>query len=192
VGAMLAITAMVLLLVYSSLKGDVYKVVSFSIWGSFTILAYLFSILNHAFTHRKAKKVFRVFDSLSGYLVLVGTMIPITLIGLESPYNWIIFGIFTFLGSTGIVIKSVLPPKEQLYTLLLNILIIITIGIFSKLFLDMLPRQFIYCFIASLAFYLVGLVYNVMAGIKFNHAIYHMMLVFAGVLHYFAFIRYLL
>jgi len=191
-GAGLATAGMVLLIVYSAMQGSPIKVISFTLWGAFSILAYTSSVLNHAFVHRKTKKVFRVFDSFSGYLVLIGTMIPIALIGLQHPYNWVIFSLFTLYGALGITIKSTLPQKEQIYSLLLNIVIIITFGIFIKLFLTMLPKPLINYFIVSLGFYLVGLVYNLMAGIKFNHAIYHLMLVFASVLHFFAFIRFLL
>ncbi len=191
-GAVLTVTAMVLLIVYSALKGDVNKVVSFSLWGSFIFMAYIFSVLNHALTNRKAKKVFRVFDSFSGYLALIGTIIPIALIGLPSPYNWIIFSVFVFYGTIGIVFKTALPKNVQLYSLILNALIIITFGIFAKLFYQELPVQLIHYFILSFAFCLVGLVYRIMAGIRFNHSIFHLMILLANLFHYFAFMRYLL
>ncbi len=191
-GAILTVTAMVLLIVYSALKGDANRVVAFSLWGSFLFLAHMFSVLNHALTHRKAKKVFRIFDSFSGYLVLIGTIIPLTLIGFSSTYKWVVAGIFIAYGSLGIVLKTTLPKKEQLYTVVLNTLIVITFGIFAKLFYRELPIQVIHYFLLSIAFCLVGLVYRVMAGIKFNHGIYHLMLIFANLFHYFAFMRYML
>ena len=54
IGTVLSIAALVLLIVFAAIKGNVWHVVSFSIFGSTLVLLYLASTLYHSFTKEKA------------------------------------------------------------------------------------------------------------------------------------------
>ena len=70
VGAALAVAGTVILIV--SAVGDAWKVVSSAIYGASMLVLFLMSCLYHALTHRTAKKVMRVFDHTSIFLLIAG------------------------------------------------------------------------------------------------------------------------
>ncbi|GJM74910.1 hypothetical protein HMSSN036_71260 [Paenibacillus macerans] len=58
IGALLSVAALVLLIVFSSIKGTAWHVVSFTIYGASMLLLYLCSTLVHSFKEGKAKDLF--------------------------------------------------------------------------------------------------------------------------------------
>ncbi|GAG63573.1 unnamed protein product [marine sediment metagenome] len=79
IGAGLSIAALVILVVLASKRGDVWRIVSFSIYGATLILLYLSSTLYHSFVNPKIKNIFRVLDHSTIYLLIAGSYTPITL-----------------------------------------------------------------------------------------------------------------
>ena len=69
IGAGLGIAALVLCIVKSAHAGDGYKLASSIVFGLTTTLLYLMSCLYHALKVNRAKKVFRVFDHCTIFLV---------------------------------------------------------------------------------------------------------------------------
>ncbi|GAH23444.1 unnamed protein product [marine sediment metagenome] len=53
IGVALGTAALVLLVVFASIRGDAWRVVSFSIYGTTLILLYLSSTLYHSFTGQR-------------------------------------------------------------------------------------------------------------------------------------------
>ena len=62
IGALLAIAALVVGIVLASIKGTAWHVVSFAIYGTSFFIMYINSTMYHALTHKKAKKVFEIFE----------------------------------------------------------------------------------------------------------------------------------
>ena len=78
IGVLLSIAALVLLLV--SAPGDPIVIVSLSIYSATLILLYLVSTLYHALGVNKGKRVFRVLDHCSIFLLIAGTYTPLSLV----------------------------------------------------------------------------------------------------------------
>src|SRR5699024_8036421 len=73
IGAMLSIAGLVILIVFSSLYGTAWHVVSFTIFGATMVLLYISSTTVHALPKGKAKDLFEIFDHASIYLFIAGT-----------------------------------------------------------------------------------------------------------------------
>ena len=58
IGAALSIVALVLLVVFASIHGDTWRVVSLSIYGATLFFLYSASTLYHSFTNRRVKRFF--------------------------------------------------------------------------------------------------------------------------------------
>ena len=98
IGAALATAALTILVVFAALKGDAWRIVSFAIYGTSLVLMYTSSTLYHAFTHKKAKRYFRIMDHSSIFLLIAGTYTPITLLALrDSGWGWTIFGLISLI-----------------------------------------------------------------------------------------------
>lgn len=84
IGTGLGITALVLCVVKSAIHHNPYAVVSSCLYGSTLIILYLISTLYHSFKPSiGAKRVFRIFDHCSIFLLIFGTYAPFTLVTLN-------------------------------------------------------------------------------------------------------------
>ncbi len=101
-GALLALAGAVALIVVAALKADPWKIVSFSIYGTTLVFLYLSSTLYHSVRGR-AKNVLRKMDHAAIYLLIAGTYTPFTLVTLNGPWGWSLFGVVWGLAILGIV-----------------------------------------------------------------------------------------
>ncbi len=106
-GALFGVFALVYMVVLSARNGNGWAVVASAIYGASLIILYTISTLSHALTHRGAKKVFRVLDHATIFLLIAGTYTPVTLITLQGALGWSIFGIQWGIAVIGIVLGSV-------------------------------------------------------------------------------------
>ncbi len=96
-GAPLGIVAIVLGVVFSSIKGNGYGIASSIVYGLTLTTLYTMSSIYHGLKpNLKAKKVFQIIDHCSIFLLIAGTYTPFALCTLRE-YNvatgWTIFGI---------------------------------------------------------------------------------------------------
>lgn len=107
IGALFGVYALVEMVVASALLGNAWAVVAAAIYGASLIILYTISTLSHALTQRSAKKVFRILDHATIFLLIAGTYTPVTLITLKGGWGWAIFGLQWGLAALGITLGSV-------------------------------------------------------------------------------------
>jgi hemolysin III len=98
----LALCGAVLLVVWASLLGDPWKIVSFSIYGATLVLLFVASTLYHSVRGR-AKALLRRIDHSAIYLLIAGTYTPFELVTLRGGSGWPLFGTTWALTTFGIV-----------------------------------------------------------------------------------------
>lgn len=76
VGVIFSIVALILLIVYSSLRGTAWHVVTYTVYGVTMLLLYTSSTMLHALREGKVKDLFEIFDHSSIYLFIAGTYTP--------------------------------------------------------------------------------------------------------------------
>ena len=76
IGVILSIAALVILIVFASLYGNVWHVVSFTLFGVTMLLLYTSSTLLHALKPGKAKDFFEIMDHSSIYFFIAGSYTP--------------------------------------------------------------------------------------------------------------------
>ena len=103
IGALFSVAALVLTVVLSTWKGNVWGVVSSAIYGGTLIILYTMSTLYHSFKVNNAKRVFRIIDHCSIYLLIAGTYTPYTLVSLRGPVGWTLFGVVWGAAILGII-----------------------------------------------------------------------------------------
>jgi hemolysin III len=106
VGLIAGALAAPLLILAAVRRGEPAFVVGASIFAGTIVLMYLSSTLYHALPENRAKRVFRVLDHGSIYLLIAGTYSPFTLGMLPGAWGWTLFGIVWGLAALGIVMKS--------------------------------------------------------------------------------------
>ncbi|MEH7224391.1 hemolysin III family protein [Bacillus sp. JJ1566] len=173
-GVLLSIPALVMLIVFAVKYGDVWHVVSFSIFGATMFLLYLFSTLLHSITHLKAKKVFAILDHSAIYLLIAGTYTPFVLVSIGGWLGWTIFGIVWGLAVIGIVFKVFFVEKFMILSTVCYVLMgwLIVVGI--KPLYESIGFNGVMLLLTGGILYTVGAVFYVWRKLPFNHAIWHL------------------
>ena len=104
-GAVASCVGLALLVVLAAPQGDVWKLVSFSIYGATLVLLYLSSTLYHSVRGR-AKPFLARLDHSAIYLLIAGTYTPFTLVTLRGSWGWTLFGLVWGLAVLGIVVDA--------------------------------------------------------------------------------------
>ena len=174
IGAVLSIAALVILAYFAGMKGDVWRVVSFSIYGFTLFFLYLSSTLYHSILIEKVKKVLRVFDHVSIYLLIAGSYTPITLIAMRGAWGWTIFGVIWGLALLGIVLNITSIEKTRIVSTVLYVLMGWLIIIAVKPMLQMVPAGLFLWLLAGGILYTLGIIFYACRRIPFNHGIWHL------------------
>ena len=195
VGAVFALIGLIIIVVTAGIKGDVWQIVSFSIYGSTLFLLYLFSTLYHSFKG-KAKEVFRVLDHISIYLLIAGTYTPFTLVTLKGAWGWTIFGISWGLAVTGIITDIVMRKSEKrTISIIIYILMGWIILIALKPLLAILPHKAFALLLIGGLFYTTGIIFYVLDK-KYKefhfHGIWHLFVLTGSIFHYITILAYLI
>ena len=108
VGAGLGIIFLVILMLVG-INNDIDGLGIFSlvVFGISMIILYTMRSLYHMISHTKAKKVFRVFDHLSIFILIAGTYTPYILLSLRNIYGYLVLGFVWLLGIIGIIFNSI-------------------------------------------------------------------------------------
>ncbi len=106
VGLVAAALAAPVLVFAAVRQGDTGFIIGAIIFAATIILMYFSSTLYHALPENKAKRLFRVLDHGSIYVLIAGTYTPFTLGMLPGAWGWTLFGIVWGLAAVGIAMKS--------------------------------------------------------------------------------------
>lgn len=192
VGAVLSIAALVLLIVFASIYGTAWHVVSFTIFGITMFLLYFSSTMVHALPPGKAKDLFEIFDHSAIYFFIAGSYTPFTFIVIQGSMGWTLFGIVWGLAIGGTIFKAFFVKKFVLASTLLYVLMgwLVVLG-WDKIVAN-LDAFGLYLFVAGGIFYTVGAIFYVWRGFKYHHAIWHLFVIAGSVAHFFCVFVYLL
>lgn len=186
VGSALAIAAIVILVVFAVKHESAWYVVSYAVYGACLFILYLFSTLYHSIFNKKAKKVFRIFDHASIYILIAGTYTPFSLTVLRKHGGWIIFSVVWIAAIIGIVIKVFYCGKFEKLSTLLYVVMGWMIVIYFKALLLSMPFAGIEFLVAGGIVYTLGALLFLFDKIPYNHAIWHLFVMAGSICHFFA------
>lgn len=191
VGALLGIAALVLSIVFAALYGDAMAVVSASIYGASMVIMYCMSTLYHALQHKTAKKVFRIFDHCSIFLLIAGTYTPYTLVTLRGAIGWVLFGIVWASAILGIVFNSINMEKFKKITMASYILTGWVIIFAFKPLLNNMKMGGVILLLAGGVFYTLGVIFY-KVKIPYAHPVWHLFVLAGSIFHFFSILLYVL
>lgn len=192
VGAALAIAALVLCVVRAAGHGG-FQVVSSCIYGSSMILAYLASCIYHSLARNRGKKVFRVFDHCSIFLLIAGSYTPFTLGPLRGPVGWTLFGVVWGLAVLGIVFDSIDLERFSKPALVVYLLMGWCIVLVFPMLLKRVPWNCIVLLLAGgVAFTLGAILYGIGSKVRYVHSVWHFFVLAGSILQFFAIYWYVI
>lgn len=186
IGTLISVAALVILIVFAVYKGNVWHVVSFTIFGSTMVLLYLSSTLYHSFTKQKVKNLFARFDHAAIFLLIAGTYTPFVLTTLRGPLGWSLFGVIWGLAIAGVVVRSVFLTRFRK----LMVGIYLAMGwLFLIAIVPMvrnLPGISVAFLFAGGACYSLGVIFYSWRNLKYGHGIWHLFVLAGSIMHFFS------
>lgn len=184
IGLLLSVVAMTLLVVHASLHGDVWHIVSFSIFGASLIILYAASTIYHSVQKPKLRSRLRVVDHAAIFVLIAGTYTPFTLVTLNGAIGWTVFGVSWGLALSGIILKLFFTGRYGLLSTLMYVSMGWLIVFFIKPLIDNLPEAGLYWLVAGGLAYTLGAVLYGIKKIKLNHAIFHIFVLLGSFCHF--------
>lgn len=192
VGLVLSVAALVLLVVYSSIYGNAWHIVSFSIYGVSLIVLYSASTFYHYVQTPKLRRKLNIFDHSAIYVLIAGTYTPFTLVVLKGWVGWTIFGVSWGLALIGIILKLFFTGKYDKISTIAYVLMGWLIIFAIKPLIDTMPLKGLIWLLLGGVFYTVGAVLYSIKKIKYNHAIFHIFVLLGSFSHFMAVFFYVL
>lgn len=193
IGALLSIAGLVLCVIFSAIHHNAYAVVSSVIYGSTSIVLYTMSTLYHSLKVNNAKRVFRIIDHCSIFLLIAGTYTPFALVSLPKVLGWTIFGINWGCAILGIVLNSISIKKFKKVSMVLYLLMGWMIIFSFKPLLSSVDLAGIYIMLAAGSLYTIGAIfYGIGKKHKYMHGIFHLFVLTASILFFFAIFLYVI
>lgn len=203
IGAALSLVGLVLLIVFSSIWGDAYDIVSFTIFGTALFLLYLFSTLYHWLNiGEKGIRVFKKFDHIMIYVLIAATYTPICLGPMRGPWGWSIFGVIWGFAILGIILASVWIKAPRALTTSIYIamgwVVLIAIYPLFKVFQEANLLYSLAWLVAGGIFYTIG---GLIYGLKWPnfhfkhfgfHEIFHIFVMLGSACHFWFILIYVL
>lgn len=197
IGALFGIVALTMMVIFAALFGNAWQVVSVAIYGGTLVLLFTMSTLYHAFTNEKVKKVFKIFDHASIYLLIAGTYTPYTLVILRegSSIGWTLFGIVWGIAVLGIVFGTVFIGKFRLLKVLTYLIMGWAIVFAMPELINRMnllgAMKGIYWLAAGGLSYSVGAIFYIIK-VKYFHSIWHLFVLLGSVCHFISIMFYVI
>jgi hemolysin III len=191
VGALLSLVGTTLLLYRAALHGTTLHVISFAVYGGCLFLLHLSSTLYHALRPPRAKRVFRVFDHCSIYLLIAGTYTPFLLLSLWGRWGLTLLVAIWTLAVAGVVFKSLFIGRLKRASVVLYVLMGWMIVVAAREAWIRVPHAAIGYVAAGGLLYTAGVAFYAWKKLPYNHAIWHLFVLGGSVCHYVGILLYL-
>jgi len=192
VGAGLSVAALVLCVVQAAMNGTAAGVVGSAIYGASLIILYCMSTLYHAITNKGARRVLRVFDHISIYLLIAGTYTPITLVTLKGALGWTLFGIVWGVAILGIILNSISLERFKKFSMISYICIGWAVVIGARQIIERMPKNGLVFLVIGGLLYTVGIIFYALKKFRYMHSVWHLFVLGGSIMQFFCIYFYVL
>jgi hemolysin III len=192
IGILLSVSALTLLIVFAQGAGGGVKLVAAIIFGVTLILEYTNSTLYHAFPWPRVKRVFKILDHSSIYLLIAGTYTPFTLVTLAQSGGIWMTAVIWGLAVVGVALEAfwVFRPRwlSAMIYLCMGWLIIFRV----ETLIGLMDITGLILLIAGGACYSIGIIFYVLKKVRYMHSIWHLWVLAGSILHFLCVLLYVL
>lgn len=187
IGIVLSIMGLAVLVVLSSMRGDVWAIVSTAIFGASMIILYSASTIYHAVPNLELKKKLKKFDHISIYYLIAGTYTPFLLVNLRGFVGWTLFAIVWGLALIGTGLKLFTSSSgTKVWSIALYLIMGWLIVFASRELVAEVPAKGLVFLVLGGLFYTLGVIFYVLKKIEYTHAIWHFFVLSGTTMHFFA------
>ena len=185
-GALLSLIALVVMVGFSAKNGDVWHVISTSIYGTTLLFLYSASTLYHSIWHERTKEIFQRLDHAGIFLLIAGTYTPFTLVTLQGDVGWMLFAVVWGVAFAAMAMELNQKVRNEKVSLALYVGLGWVIVFAIKPLIQNLAAPGLWLLVAGGLSYTVGIVFYVRHSLAFHHAIWHLFVLVGSALHFFS------
>ena len=191
IGGLLSMIASVMMLLQAKTP---LAIASVSIFGFAMIVLYVISCIYHALSKRvKGKKVLRVIDHCNVFLLVIGTYVPVSPLGVGGSLGWgLLVGVSAF-AVTGIVFNAIRVDRFKALSVVCHLISGWSILLGIPCLLKTMGRTgVIFLLLGGLMYSIGALLYGIGAKKKYMHSVFHLFCLAGTFSHFWAVYAYLL
>ncbi|MBQ9989156.1 MAG: hemolysin III family protein [Clostridia bacterium] len=183
-GAAFAVLALVLCVIKAAAAR---AIVSVAVYGSTLVLLYVNSTVYHALRPNKGKRVMRVIDHCSIYLLIAGTYTPFTLVSLAGATGWVLFGIVWGAAVLGTVLSAIDLERFKVAEIISYLAMgWVIIAAFKPLTAAVAPSGVVLLVCGGVVYTLGAVLYGLGGKKRYLHSLFHFFVLGGSVLHFLA------
>ena len=190
IAALLSIAGLVILLVVSTEAGNVWAVTSLSVFGTVLIILYVVSTLYHGISHAGAKRVLKILDHSSIYLLIAGSYTPIAMVSLRGPWGWTLFGVIWGMALLGVCLQAVAIERFKILSILSYLIMGWLVVIALKPLCQACPKELIRWLLIGGLFYTFGTIFYSWKKLPYHHTLWHLFVIGGSTAHFFGMLFY--
>jgi hemolysin III len=185
-GVAFCLVAMPYMIGYAMEFSNPAMVWAVSVFGFGMLMVYLSSTLYHAVQHKNAKRLLRIWDHISIFVLIAGTYTPLVL-KFTSPSTALIFlSIMWGIVALGSVLKIFFTGKYKA----LSVGLYVALGWMAVFIIKPLtanvPSQIWWWMVIGGMAYLLGVAFYLWKKLQYHHAVWHLFVLTGTVTHFFA------
>jgi len=189
-GFILAVFAAFLLLYRGFEDGNHMRLISYLIYSVGLITLYLASTLYHSAKDPVRKKRLNIFDHSAIYLLIAGTYTPIALLTMKGAWGIGILTIVWCIALVGIVMKLYFTGRYSKISTATYVLMGWVIIIAIKPLLNSMVLPGLLWLLTGGLFYTLGAVLYQIKSMKYNHVVFHFLVLIGSFCHYMVILNY--
>ncbi|MBR1584130.1 MAG: hemolysin III family protein [Clostridia bacterium] len=191
IGALLSVAALILMLIKA--RGAL-PIVASALFGAAMIALYTISCVYHALSRRvKGKKVLRVIDHCNVFLLVLGTYVPVALLGVGGAAGWLLLGLIFAADATGIALTAVNVDRFKGAGVACHLIggwaVLIAV---PRLLAVMGPGGVTALILGGVMYTIGSILYGLGARKRYMHCVFHVFCLLGTFFHFVAVYMYLL
>ena len=180
---LIAIPVMILYALHTSNSDTVWAV---AIFGFGMLMVYTSSTLYHYAKNVETKRILRVWDHISIFLLIAGTYTPMVVKYTDTKTSIIFLGAMWTVVALGSFLKIFYTGKYNILSVIIYLLMGWMAVFIFKPILANVPQQVFYLLVAGGMAYILGIVFYLWHKLQYHHAVWHVFVLTGTVIHFFA------
>jgi len=184
-GALLSAAGMITLIMRGINMNSTAAILLGIFYGASLTVLYSISCLYHSLKRNRAKKVFRILDHCSIFLLISGTYAPISVLLIGGKTGYALITVNTLCAVVGIVLNAIDMKKWEKLSLVLYVIMGWMCIFTLKPLINNTPDGVLWLLVGGGIAYTLGIIFYKADGKKYMHFIWHLFVLAGSILHFF-------
>ncbi len=186
IGVIFAIVATPFLIAQASVNTTVLNTLGVAVYGFSFLFVFATSTAYHATFDMPYRRVLRIIDHISIYVLIAGSYTPFILLFSESDFGYQLLYTLWVLTIFGALFKIFYTGRLEYLSVAIYLIMGWSIVIMPDEFFHRIPDLCLKFLWTGGFFYTTGVVFYLSDKMKYNHSIWHVFVLLGGIFHFFA------